>query len=37
MWADGESFHIRAELEAYENGERVYRKTWETSVSRDCV
>ncbi len=37
MWADAENFHIRAELEAYENGERVHHKTWETSVPRDCV
>ena len=37
MWADAENFHIRAELEAYENGDRVHHKTWETSVPRDCV
>ncbi len=37
MWADAENFHIRAELDAYENGERVYHKTWETSVPRDGV
>jgi putative CocE/NonD family hydrolase len=37
MWADAEHFHIRAELEAYEDGERVHHKIWETSVPRDCV
>ena len=37
MWADAENFHIRAELEAYENGERVHHKTWEISVPRDGV
>jgi putative CocE/NonD family hydrolase len=37
MWADAENFHIRAELETYENGERVHHKTWETSVLRRCV
>ena len=37
MWADIENFHIRAELEAYENGERVHHKIWETAVPRDGV
>ena len=35
QWADRESFHLRAEIEAFEGDDVVFAKTWETAVPRD--
>ncbi|MFP4561386.1 MAG: CocE/NonD family hydrolase [Thiohalorhabdus sp.] len=34
LWCDRESFHLNATLDAYEDGRRVYAKTWEEQVPR---
>ena len=35
MWADGERFHIRATLDAFEGETRVFHKDWDESIPRD--
>jgi hypothetical protein len=35
MSADADSFHVRTELEAFENGERVHRREWTLDTPRD--
>jgi hypothetical protein len=35
MSADADSFHVRTELEAFENGERVRRREWTLETPRD--
>jgi putative CocE/NonD family hydrolase len=37
QWSDRENFHIRAELDAYEGEQRVFRRTWERSIPRDML
>ena len=35
MEADAERFRIHTELEAFENGERVRRRSWDFKTPRD--
>ncbi|TCK24642.1 CocE/NonD family hydrolase [Pseudonocardia endophytica] len=37
MTSDGSHFHLHAQLDAYENDERVVSRNWNTSVPRDGV
>jgi uncharacterized protein len=37
MSSDAREFHLTDVLEAYENGRRVFAKTWSRTVPRDCV
>ena len=37
LTADAETFHIDAELEAFEGDERVFHKTWQRAVPRDFL
>ena len=34
MWADAKHFHLAASIEAYENGELVFEKSWQEMVRR---
>ncbi|MEN8742986.1 MAG: peptidase S15, partial [Phaeobacter gallaeciensis] len=35
MWSDATHFHLHASLEAFENGEQVFSKTFKDSIARD--
>jgi hypothetical protein len=37
MSSDAREFHLTDLLEAFENGRRVFAKTWSRRVPRDCV
>ncbi len=37
MWADRETFFIRAKLEAFEKEHRVFERNWDRKVRRDMV
>ena len=37
MWADRETFFIRAKLEAFEKEHRVFERNWDRNVRRDMV
>jgi hypothetical protein len=37
MWASAESFFVRSEMEAFEGEERVFQRTWDTTVPRRLV
>ena len=37
MRSDGEAFHATSELRAFENGEEIFRRTWEHRFPRDNV
>jgi hypothetical protein len=37
MTSDADTFHLENRLEAFENGERVFERTWERSIDRDHV
>jgi hypothetical protein len=37
MTADGESFRVTNNLDAYEGNQRVFSKSWDFTVPRDLV
>ncbi len=37
MTSDAENFYLTARLEAFENGEPVFERTWEETIGRDHV
>jgi putative CocE/NonD family hydrolase len=37
MWSSPESFFVRSEMEAFEGEERIFQRTWDTTVPRKLV
>ncbi|MBQ6640085.1 MAG: CocE/NonD family hydrolase [Saccharopolyspora sp.] len=37
LTCDEENFHVHAELDAYERGERVFSRNWQRTIPRNCV
>ena len=37
MWADQEHFHIQADLEALENNDRLFNRSWTRKIRRQLV
>jgi hypothetical protein len=35
--SDAKKFYVHADLDAFENGQRIYAKSWDQEVPRDCL